>query len=629
MSGSLRLLMLEDNPVDAELNERVLRKAGITFEAQRVETKKAFVAALEDFKPDLILADYKLPGFDGLEALAIAREKAPQTPYIFVTGAMGEERAVESIKQGATDYLLKDRLARLPEAVQRAIVEKAQRAQLREVEDHYHQLFENLSSGVMIFQPDASGEGFVIKAANRAVERIEQLRLADLIGRNVEEIFPNVRAFGLLDVLKRVWGSGESEHFPPTLYADSRITSWRECYVYRFGSNEVVAVYEDVSERLEHETQIKWLNRILRTISACNEDLVHAKCEEDLLKEVCRDIVEIGGHLLASVAYPGENPEELPRTVSHYGDETVFRLHAELDDDPDHSLRCLTMSALSKRKTTTFNRLREAPEGHFEVLSEQGVHAILALPLLNVGHLYGALTVYSSSADAFDEDEVKLMEELAADLAYGIDSLRTLVERDRYISQFGHAMKNTVTAIARTLEMRDPYTAGHQQRVTALAVSIGRKMRLRDEMLEGLYFGASIHDIGKISVPAEILTKPGKLSALEFMLIQQHVISGFEIVKGIEFPWPVAEMIAQHHERLDGSGYPKGLKTEEIILEARIIAVADVFEVMSTHRPYRPALGIPAALEELEKGKGKHYDPLVVEACIAVMCENDMKLPQL
>jgi putative nucleotidyltransferase with HDIG domain len=186
-----------------------------------------------------------------------------------------------------------------------------------------------------------------------------------------------------------------------------------------------------------------------------------------------------------------------------------------------------------------------------------------------------------------------------------------------------------VTAIARTLEMRDPYTAGHQQRVTALAVSIGRRMRLRDELLEGLYFGASIHDIGKISVPAEILTKPGTLSELEFMLIQQHVMSGFEIVKGIEFPWPVAEMIAQHHERLDGSGYPRGLKAEEIILEARIIAVADVFEVMSTHRPYRPALGMSAALEEIEKGKGNRYDPQVVEACIAVMHENDMRLPHL
>ncbi len=629
MSESLRLLMLEDNPVDAELNERVLHKAGISFTALRVQTQKAFVAALDDFKPDLILADYRLPGFDGLEALAIARKKAPQTPYIFVTGAMGEERAVESIKQGATDYLLKDRLARLPEAVQRAIAEKAQRTQLREVEDHYHQLFENLSSGVMIFQPDASGEVFIIKAANRAVERIEQLRCADLIGRNIEEVFPNVRAFGLLGVLKRVWRSGETEHFPPALYADSRITSWRECYVYRFGSNEVVAVYEDVSERLAHETQIKWLNRILRTISACNEDLVHAKCEEDLLKEVCRDIVEIGGHLLASVTYPGANPEEQPRTVSHYGDETVFQLHAELDNDPDHSPRCLTISALSKHKTTTFNRLTEAPEGRFEMLAEQGVHAILAMPLLNVGQLYGALTVFSSSADAFDEEEVKLMEELAADLAYGIDSLRTLVERDRYIRQFGRAMKNTVTAIARTLEMRDPYTAGHQQRVTALAVSIGRKMRLRDEMLEGLYFGASIHDIGKISVPAEILTKPGKLSALEFMLIQQHVISGFEIVKGIEFPWPVAEMIAQHHERLDGSGYPKGLRAEEIILEARIIAVADVFEVMATHRPYRPALGMPAAIEEIEQGKGFRYDSQVVDACIAVMSDNDMRLPHL
>lgn len=629
MTESLRILLLEDSPVDAELNERVLRKAGMAFTALRVETQQAFVAALDEFRPDLILADYKLPGFDGLHALAIAREKAPLTPYIFVTGAMGEERAVESIRLGATDYLIKDRLARLPDAVQRAMAEKTQRAQLREVENHYHQLFENLSSGVMIFQPDASGEVFVIKAANRAVERIEQLRRTDLIGRSVEEAFPNVRAFGLLDVLRRVWASGETEHFPPALYVDSRISGWRESYVYRFGSNEVVAVYEDVSERLEHETQIKWLNRILRTISACNEDLVHAECEEDLLKEVCRDIVEIGGHLLASVAYPGENPDELPRTVSHYGDETIFQLHAGLDHDPDHALRCLTISALRRHKTTAFNRLTETPEGHFDSLAEQGVHAILALPLLNVGRLYGALTVYSSSADAFDEDEIQLMEELAADLAYGIDSLRTMVERDRYISQFGHAMKNTVTAIARTLEMRDPYTAGHQQRVTALSVSIGRKMGLRDELLEGLYFGASIHDIGKISVPAEILTKPGTLSPVEFMLIQQHVMSGFEIVKGIEFPWPVAEMIAQHHERLDGSGYPKGLRAEEIILEARIIAVADVFEVMSTHRPYRPALGMAAAFEEIEKGKGRHYDPAVVEACIAVVRENGMQLPQL
>jgi HD-GYP domain-containing protein (c-di-GMP phosphodiesterase class II) len=130
-------------------------------------------------------------------------------------------------------------------------------------------------------------------------------------------------------------------------------------------------------------------------------------------------------------------------------------------------------------------------------------------------------------------------------------------------------------------------------------------------------------------VPAEILAKPGTLSEVELMLVQQHVIFGYEIVKGIEFPWPVAEMIAQHHERLDGSGYPKGLRGNDIIIEARIIAVADVFEVMSSHRPYRPALGITAAFEEIKKGKGSRYDPAVVEACISVVSENGMKLPQL
>ncbi|MEN6587097.1 MAG: HD domain-containing phosphohydrolase, partial [Sulfuricella sp.] len=156
-----------------------------------------------------------------------------------------------------------------------------------------------------------------------------------------------------------------------------------------------------------------------------------------------------------------------------------------------------------------------------------------------------------------------------------------------------------------------------------------RAMGLKEEVIEGLYFGAMIHDIGKISVPAEILSKPGALTKTEYQLIQCHPETGFGIVQGIEFPWPVAEMIAQHHERLDGSGYPKGCKGETIIIEARIIAVADVVEAMTTHRPYRPALGLTAALEEISQGKGIRYDPTVVEACIRVIRTNDMQLPQL
>lgn len=629
MNQALRLLLLEDSPVDAELNERELRKAGISFTSLRVESLEGFVAALEDFKPELILADYHLPGFDGLQALAIAHEKHPEIPFIFVTGAMGEERAVDSIKHGATDYIIKDRLARLPSTVERALKEKALRLQRRESEERYHQLFENMGSGVAIFQPDEACQTFVFKSINRAAERIGLVRREEVIGRSVAEIFPGMLNMGLWDVFKRVCQGGEAEHSSIEHYQDGRISGWRDYNVYRLETGEVVAVYEDVSERIEREARIKHLNRVLRTISACNEDLVRARSEADLLSAVCRTIVEIGGHLLAWVSYPGENTEGLPIAVAHFGDEAVFQKHAQLEHDPEHGRYCLAAVAMRERHTASCNRLTDRPECRFDQLRQIGVNSILALPLLNDGRLFGVLTVFSATPDAFDADEMRLMEELAADLAYGVDALRTTAERDHYISQFSRAMKNTVTAIARTLEMRDPYTAGHQQRVTALSVSIARAMELGEEIIEGLYFGAMIHDIGKISVPAEILSKPGALSKIEYQLIQCHPATGLEIVQGIEFPWPVAEMIAQHHERLDGSGYPNGLRDNMIIIEARIISVADVVEAMSSHRPYRPARGIALALEEIEQGKGSRYDPTVVEACLRVLKENGMKLPQL
>lgn len=179
-------------------------------------------------------------------------------------------------------------------------------------------------------------------------------------------------------------------------------------------------------------------------------------------------------------------------------------------------------------------------------------------------------------------------------------------------------LEETVTAIALTLEKRDPYTAGHQQRVAELAVAIGRKMNLAKDMLEGIYFSGLIHDIGKIYVPAEFLTKPGHLLEMEYNLIKIHTEFGYEIMKGIGFPWPVADAVHQHHERINGSGYPQGLKGDEIILEARILCVADVVEAMAASRPYRTGLGIDCALAEIEKNRGILYDADVVDACLSL-----------
>jgi PAS domain S-box-containing protein len=187
-------------------------------------------------------------------------------------------------------------------------------------------------------------------------------------------------------------------------------------------------------------------------------------------------------------------------------------------------------------------------------------------------------------------------------------------------------LKLTITgiikAMERTVEMRDPYTAGHQQRVSELAAATAIEMGLSQETVEGIRLAASIHDLGKITVPAEILAKPGKINDIEINLIRLHPVVGYDILNKIDFPWPIAAVVYQHHERLDGSGYPRGLKGEEILLEARILGVADVVEAMASHRPYRPALGLKDALSEISGGSGTRYDPQVVEACLRV-CENN------
>jgi PAS domain S-box-containing protein/putative nucleotidyltransferase with HDIG domain len=181
------------------------------------------------------------------------------------------------------------------------------------------------------------------------------------------------------------------------------------------------------------------------------------------------------------------------------------------------------------------------------------------------------------------------------------------------------ALEGTVHAVSLAVELRDPYTAGHQRRVAELACAIAREMGLDEDRIRGVRLGAMIHDIGKIGIPAEILSKPSRLTQLEYNIVRAHATMGFDILKDISFPWPVAEIAHQHHERIDGKGYPQGLKGDEIALEARIVGVADVVESMASHRPYRAGLGMPMALDEIEKNCGILYDAEVAAACRRVL----------
>lgn len=188
------------------------------------------------------------------------------------------------------------------------------------------------------------------------------------------------------------------------------------------------------------------------------------------------------------------------------------------------------------------------------------------------------------------------------------------------------SMNALIDALALTVETRDPYTAGHQRRVTNLARAIAKEMDLPEDQIDGIRMAGVIHDLGKISVPAEILTRPGKLTPLEFSLIKTHPQVAYDILKTIEFPWAVAEIVYQHHEKIDGSGYPRGLKGGEILVEARILTVADVVEAMSSHRPHRASLGIESSLEEITKNRGTLYDTDAVDACIKLFTQKNFKL---
>lgn len=389
----------------------------------------------------------------------------------------------------------------------------------------------------------------------------------------------------------------------------------------------LVFVLLDVTERTCAGRALARSNHALRTLSAGNTALVHATDEASLLREMCRIIVETGGYRSALVGYRRDDPAKSITLEASAGmDDAAFgaaRLSwggGELGGGAlGLAIRTGEAHVIGDTRTDPrFAPWREAAE-------RCGFRSVVALPLRGEGGagIFGVLGI--GAAEPFQKAELELLSELAGDVAYGILNLRAREENRVGADKLHHALQAMIEAIATTVEMRDPYTAGHQRRVAQLATAIAREMELPADRALGIHLAGTVHDLGKVSVPAEILVKPTRLSEVEFTLVKGHAQNGYEILKGVSFPWPIARMVREHHERLDGSGYPLGLKGEAILLESRILAVADVVEAMASHRPYRPGLGIDAALAEIVKGRGKVYHPEAVDACLRLFREKDFR----
>lgn len=356
-----------------------------------------------------------------------------------------------------------------------------------------------------------------------------------------------------------------------------------------------------------------------------------------LVQEVCSAITSQGPYVLAWVGKALDDPNKSIEVIGGAGEALSYMKGIVVNwSDATASGLGPGGSAVRNEKSSVVED-SESSEGFvfWKIRArEYGIRSALGCPIpaIDGAHPFGVLLVYSKVPNAFGQSEVQLFESLAKEIGFGIRSIERqhqlddqIHEREQAQARLAEALRSTIEAMSKTMEWRDPYTAGHQNRVALIAVAIAKKLGWADDRIQALYMAAMVHDIGKVAVPSEILTKPSKLTALEMQMVQGHVEAGYQILKDIPFPWPIADMVRQHHERLDGSGYPNRLTGNQICEEARVLAVADTIEAMSTHRPYRAGRGLEAAMNEVRSQANLQLDQAVVDAAVDLMNEGQLQ----
>jgi PAS domain S-box-containing protein len=457
------------------------------------------------------------------------------------------------------------------EVVEDITERKQTEAALHESENLYRSLFENMLNGFaycqMLFEPDQP-QDFIYLKVNSSFEALTGLK--DVAGKRVSEVIPGIQESDpeLLETYGRVASTGNPERFETYVKA---LKMWFSISVYSPGKEYFVAVFDVITERKRVEKELRLKEKMLD--GASDSIFLH----------------DVDGHFtyVNEAAYKtrGYEKEELLA-------KNIFALPT-----PEYA-------AIREK------RLRELL-GKGEVIFESA-------------HFRkdGSIMPVEIQARVFDLDDRPLILSAARDIT---ERKQAETQVRQGLDSLHQALQGTVMALANTVEIKDPYTAGHQRRVAQLSCAMARELGWSPDRVEGMQVLGFLHDMGKIAVPAEILNKPGKINPTEFSLIKVHPQVGYDILKDIAFPWPVAQGVLQHHERLDGSGYPSGLTEGEITPEAKILAVADVVEAMASYRPYRPALGIDRALKEITDNKGKLYDPQAVEVCVRLFIENDFR----
>jgi PAS domain S-box-containing protein len=618
----LRALVVEDREDDALLLVRLLQREGYAVRWRRVDGREALREALEGEPWDVVLCDFRMPGFDARQALEVVRAHDPDMPFVVVSGTVGEDVAVEMMRAGANDYVMKDNLTRLPAAVTRELREADERRARRWAEAQLRRLSLAVEQGPgIVIVTNAEGR---VEYVNRRFTEVTGFEPQDVVGTPAyllaEPLDPSARA-ALQEALgSGAWWRGEAlarRKDGSTFFAVFTVSAVREPDG-RVVHHVVIA--EDVTPLKEAEARERELRRklerqlgrlkALRTVDIAITasldlrvvlDVILDQVTTELGLDAASVLLRDGGPALRVVAARGLG-EERTRPVAAAGEVGRAVLGGERVQVSD---------------------LREASGTRERALAEAGFVGYCALPLVAKGTVLGALEVLSTQRLPEDPEWWSFLDALAGQLAVAVDNARLVEGLRRANLELQLAYDATLEGWSRALDLRDRDTEGHTQRVAELTVRLARAVGVPEPDLVHVRRGALLHDIGKLGIPDGILLKPGPLTEEEWAVMRQHPEYAYRWLSGIEFLRPALDIPYCHHERWDGAGYPRGLKGEEIPLAARIFAVVDVFDALTSDRPYREAWSQEEAVRYIREQAGVQFDPRVVETFLELVARGE------
>jgi PAS domain S-box-containing protein len=585
--------------VDPEISDilEVLLK-NLNYKIQLTNSSTGAFEKLKEKDCDLMLLDMSLPGINIVQVLNYVKDISPDTFIIVLTGYASDDDVTECLNNGAYDFFKKpfekeEIMRRIKNALnQKSLKSELQmsREKLSTLEKRYEYMVQN--SPDFIYTLDDKGNFTYINESSKNILGYEKDELLRKHYSNI--VYPE-------DIEKAKYVFNERRAGS----RDSKVTKLRlkrQSTNGRGNSSKYIIV--ELKAKGIYDKPIKEKDKIFIGTQGIAKDVsAYLQVEESLkIQRICFRQLFNNSHEAIVILDNQDNIIDANKSF-----EKLFNYSSvELKNNNIHQLIAPenlydeSKSISSSAITNGFTEIESTR------MRKNGIPvdvSIFAYPVIYNNKTIAVYHIYKET----------------------VQVNRSGLEVEKTVSKLRKAMGGIIDAMVSTVEVRDPYTAGHQQRVSDLARAIAQEMGMTEEEIDGIRMAGTLHDLGKVNIPAEILSKPGHLSDIEFSLIKMHPRVAFDILKEIDFPWPIADMVHQHHERIDGSGYPQGLTGKEILLSGKILTVADVVEAIASHRPYRPALGIKTALDEIYVKRGVYYEPSVVDACIRLFEENRFK----